>query len=451
MGLFSKARAIFGAVLLVLSMIAATSFAIAPSLPLLWLHYPTFRFLTGRIVSLWQDWAAYLFETYFGMQYVVTGDPIVPGAALALSNHRTRLDWAFLWPVLTRRGITPLLHIFLKSDIKKIPFMGWGTQCCRYLFLDRKWEADVANFTAMLRVIARGGRPQPTPDAQYFVLIFPEGTDLHAKALERSAAFAKENGLPEYRFVLHPRARGFIAATRELQAVPQGAGAPLADVYDITLGYAGAIAQNEAQLATGKTPSRVHCHVRRFPAAALPASDEALAAWLAERFAEKEAALELFYSSTGASDLASAFDHAIAARRAGGGVGVSTAASSLPAPGGSGPQPLSPGDIAASVAPQPIGAYVRGIAAMTAIGGAAAYAAFSHPLLTLAYIVTWVLVFKHALPALGGVDGIERRLVDPTPGKPPRLISVPEKGSSSSRTPGGAASSATPTPTPTPA
>jgi len=87
--------------------------------------------------------------------------------------------------------------------------------------------------------------------------------------------------------VLVPRAKGFVASVTGL------AGHVVA-VYDVTIGYVGGL-PSLWQWAKGRM-REVHLDVRRYPLAELPAAPEALAAWLAERFREKDARLERFYA-----------------------------------------------------------------------------------------------------------------------------------------------------------
>lgn len=63
-------------------------------------------------------------EFLFGMKCIVTGDPIIcEEPSLIIMNHRTRLDWLFLWSALFK--IDPVLltkeKIVLKSDLKRYP------------------------------------------------------------------------------------------------------------------------------------------------------------------------------------------------------------------------------------------------------------------------------------------------------------------------------------------
>lgn len=59
----------------------------------------------------------------------ITGHRVPFGeAALIISNHRTRVDWMFLWCLCLRQGQLSGLKIVLKESLKGIPGFGWATQ-----------------------------------------------------------------------------------------------------------------------------------------------------------------------------------------------------------------------------------------------------------------------------------------------------------------------------------
>jgi 1-acyl-sn-glycerol-3-phosphate acyltransferase len=95
---------------------------------------PWYRRLTGFFQSQWFSLVAFIFgdtftpnympffqcgtaltvlmtiiEHYCGIKYVFTGDATMLAEwsderKFVISNHRTRLDWAFLWPLGVRMG-----------------------------------------------------------------------------------------------------------------------------------------------------------------------------------------------------------------------------------------------------------------------------------------------------------------------------------------------------------
>lgn len=275
-----------GLLLIVGSMISIAMFGMFPLLVLLPLPfaYPAYRWLLSFIVGCWHAFSGLVLEKVFGIRSVVTGDAIDSTVgSILMSNHRTRLDWAMLWPVLARFGANHVLRIVLKADIRKIPILGWGCSIVRYIFLQRKWEEDSSHFHSMIRCIGDGG--------SYTLLIFPEGTDLNERGITASNAFADKAGRPRYTQILHPRTKGMVEAVNSLRS----ARAPLSVVYDVTIGYRGTIAQNEKMLAAGATPHTMETHIVAVPVASLPRVDENLAAWIERSFRIKEAALTAYY------------------------------------------------------------------------------------------------------------------------------------------------------------
>lgn len=284
--LSSRVRGAAGLLLIVGSMISIAMFGMFPLLVLLPLPfaYPAYRWLMSFIVGCWHAFSGLVLEKVFGIRSVVTGDAIDSTVgSILMSNHRTRLDWAMLWPVLARFGANHVLRIVLKADIRKIPILGWGCSVVRYIFLQRKWEEDASHFNSMIRCIGDGG--------SYTLLIFPEGTDLNERGITASNAFADKAGRSRYTQILHPRTKGMVEAVNSLRS----ARTPLSVVYDVTIGYRGTIAQNEKMLAVGATPHTMETHIVAVPVASLPRVDENLAAWIERSFRIKEAALTAYY------------------------------------------------------------------------------------------------------------------------------------------------------------
>ena len=281
-----------GAATIALSMVMVASFFLIP-LPLLLIHAPAYRFCTAHLVSAWQATVSAILQRWYGIRFRYSGERMdggSPASNLLITNHRTRLDWMLLWPLLDRYDLLPTLHIVLKADIRSMPYIGWACSMVRYIFLNRRWEADVAHFTALLRAISG------VPDEPYTVLLFPEGTDLHPSAIEKSAAFAAKTGLPPLTYTLHPRTRGFVHAVQTLR---RGA-RPLCTLYDGIVAFTGVIPQSEGFLIRGSVPRMIEIHMRTARAADLPSDDAGLAAWLTRRFEEKERVLGRFYAAAAA-------------------------------------------------------------------------------------------------------------------------------------------------------
>jgi 1-acyl-sn-glycerol-3-phosphate acyltransferase len=380
MAVLRIARGVAGLLLIACAVILTAVVGLGPALPLMLIAPRAFRAYTSWAAGQLFTFSAAVFELVYGVRTRHYGDGMPQGDGLALlsSNHRTRLDWATVWPLMVHYGRLSNLHIVLKAGLRNLPYVGWVVQLARHVFLERRWEADAAHLTGMLQYIAdaEGSGGAPT------VFIFPEGTDLSAKNLARSHEFAGKQGLPQYQHVLHPRTRGFAACATALRTARK----QLRTVYDVTLAYGGAVPQKESQLLTGRMPHTVHALVTAYPAASLPADDAGMDAWMVARFAEKERLLADFYAH-GGRELRPQLLQADGAAGGSGGSG-----------GGGGGKLL----------PTPWLAYTRAAAFIGALLCASVYAARTSPLLFWGFVALHHLVMAVVLRrAYGGADKLE--------------------------------------------
>ncbi|XP_076991096.1 lysocardiolipin acyltransferase 1 isoform X3 [Tamandua tetradactyla] len=178
-------------------------FMLGPFLPLMFLNPSWYRWINNRLVATWLTLPVALLETMFGVKVIITGDAFVPGErSVIIMNHRTRMDWMFLWNCLMRYSYLRLEKICLKASLKSVPGFGWAMQAAAYIFIHRKWKDDKNHFEDMIDYFCDIHEPLQ-------LLIFPEGTDLTENSKARSNDFAEKNGLQKYEYVLHPRTTGF--------------------------------------------------------------------------------------------------------------------------------------------------------------------------------------------------------------------------------------------------
>jgi 1-acyl-sn-glycerol-3-phosphate acyltransferase len=144
----------------------------ALAIPLLFLNYNLYRFVTSFIEACFLSWQSFLLRYSYGIRFVVTGAPLKRGTNVLMSNHPTRTDWMMSWPVFESRGFIQDLHFVAKTDVRAVPVIGWCMQQCRHVFLQRRWEADEAAMTSSLQLLAG------VPGESYSLLLFPEGTGL---------------------------------------------------------------------------------------------------------------------------------------------------------------------------------------------------------------------------------------------------------------------------------
>jgi len=213
---------------------------------------------------------------------VFSGDVELPREnAVLIANHQSMTDVQVLFLLARRERRLGDLKWFVKHSLKYWPGIGWGMTFLDCLFVRRDWAADRRRIEAVFSKLLGAKVP-------VWLVSFVEGTRLSAAKLARARDYAAGQARELPRHVLLPRARGFVASVTGLTG-------HVGAVYDVTIGYVGGL-PSLWQWAKGQM-REVHLHVRRYPLTELPASPEALAAWLEERFREKDERLERFYAS----------------------------------------------------------------------------------------------------------------------------------------------------------
>ncbi|CAI5453008.1 unnamed protein product [Caenorhabditis angaria] len=224
------------------------------------------REVADRLVGYWLTFPCSLVEWVFGVKFRVTGDLIDRNSpAIFIMNHRTRLDWLFLWNALYKMDpwLLTTEKITLKSPLRNIPGAGWAMSCGSYIFLNRNFENDQPNMTRIIKYFVETKK-------NYQILLFPEGTDKSDWANERSHNFAEKNGLTKFDYVLHPRTTGF-------------------SIF-------GEIVQTEIDLMkNGKFPEKVHLDVKKYDIEDLNKEIEEPEKWLTKLWNLKETRLRRFY------------------------------------------------------------------------------------------------------------------------------------------------------------
>ncbi|XP_075226211.1 lysocardiolipin acyltransferase 1-like isoform X2 [Lycorma delicatula] len=260
---------------------------LCPLLPLLFIRPCLYRRLTELVFAMWEMYPVVLMEVLFGTKIIVSGDEILPGeSSLLVMNHRTRLDWNFLWGAMFYASRRPShrLKFVLKAPIRHTPGPGWVMQMAGFLYIHRNWNYDQALLGRLLDYLR---------DIQhaYQVLIFPEGTDLTECSIKKSNAFADSHKLEHYKRVLHPKTTGFTYLTTKMRENDQ-----LDAIYDLSVGYPGALPQSELDVMKGIFPEEVHFFVKRYSTETIPRNESELKDWLNSIWKQKEQRLSEFYT-----------------------------------------------------------------------------------------------------------------------------------------------------------
>lgn len=242
-----------------------------------------FRAVNRLFARSWFNCLSWVLERVLGVEFRVTGDPLPPREnAFVIANHQSGCDIPALVVLATRCRRAGDLKWFVKDPIKWVPGIGWGLQFLDCIFVKRNWTADKDKILATFERL----RAHQVP---FWILSFVEGTRLTPAKLLRSQEYCRKAGLPVPRFSMSPRTRGF-------EATLEGLGALTDAVYDVTLGFEGyevGLVPGLRELFFGGM-NRVHVHVRRYAAAALPADREGRVAWVLARFEEKDQLLGRF-------------------------------------------------------------------------------------------------------------------------------------------------------------
>lgn len=121
--------------------------------------------------ALWLSMWPLLFEKVNGTKVVFYGDRITERErVLIIANHRTEVDWMYLWDLALRKGCIGFIKYVLKSSLMKLPIFGWGFHVLEFISVDRKWEVDGPVMTSMLSSFKDLSDP-------LWLALFPEGTD----------------------------------------------------------------------------------------------------------------------------------------------------------------------------------------------------------------------------------------------------------------------------------
>ncbi|EYU37758.1 hypothetical protein ABFS82_02G026500 [Erythranthe guttata] len=232
----------------------------------------------GSWIALWP----FLFEKINKTRVVFSGDSVPKNErVLIIANHRTEVDWMYLWNLALRKGCEGYIKYILKSSLMKLPVFGWVFHVMEFIPVERKWEADELKMKNMLS----GFRDERDP---LWLAVFPEGTDFTEQKCVRSQKYASENGLPIMKHVLLPKTKGFYACLDNLRD-------SLDAVYNITIGYRHNC-PSFMDNAFGVDPAEVHIHVRRIPLGEIPKSEKQISSWLMNIFKLKDQMLSEFYT-----------------------------------------------------------------------------------------------------------------------------------------------------------
>ncbi|CAF1097206.1 unnamed protein product [Adineta ricciae] len=204
--------------------------------------------------------------------------------AIILVNHRFEIDWLIGMVAAQKLGILGGLKIVGKRSLSLIPLLGWSWFFTESIFLRRVWETDKKVLENDIHQLLHG-----YPDNYYFSFLMAcEGTRYTERKREESMKYAREKNLPELKYHILPRTRGFTM-------IMQGAKGKIPAVYDFMLAFSKDSASPTFRTLLKGESCKAQLYIKRYPIAGIPYEDESKCAdWLHHLFQEKDRVYEHF-------------------------------------------------------------------------------------------------------------------------------------------------------------
>uniref|UniRef100_A0ACD5T8T8 Uncharacterized protein n=1 Tax=Avena sativa TaxID=4498 RepID=A0ACD5T8T8_AVESA len=241
-------------------------------------HYS--RKWTCFLFGMWLAMFPFLFEKINRTRFVFSGERVpAKECVLLFANHRTEVDWMYLWDLALRKGRLQSIKYILKKSLMKLPIFNWAFHIIEFIPVERNWEIDEP-------LIRRRLTGLKNPKDPLWLAVFPEGTDYTEKKCIRSQEYAAEHGLPILKNVLLPKIKGFNCCLQELRS-------NLDAVYDITIAYKHRL-PTFMDNVYGVDPSEVHIHTEIIQVSDIPVPEDEVSDWLMERFRLKDELLSEF-------------------------------------------------------------------------------------------------------------------------------------------------------------
>mmetsp|Transcript_26575 Transcript_26575/g.32229 ORF Transcript_26575/g.32229 Transcript_26575/m.32229 type:complete len:391 (+) Transcript_26575:288-1460(+) len=230
-----------------------------------------------------------------GIKVHVTGDELVPGEnVLLLSNHKSNVDYMYIWSLFARRDIpncnasVGTFRAIAKRELRNLWIWSMGFKSMGFCFLSREWSTDEAHIVKWLGAIKKDNLPCQ-------IVLYPEGTRYTDAKKPNSDEYARRMGYRPYENeLLFPRTKGLVLLYREAREY-------IPCVLDMTVVYTkndeilkGSLLGTKALwavlmgniIAPGLTD--VHIHIHRHPIDQIPDESEKLTRWCMDVWDDKD-------------------------------------------------------------------------------------------------------------------------------------------------------------------
>ncbi|MEQ2159379.1 1-acyl-sn-glycerol-3-phosphate acyltransferase delta [Goodea atripinnis] len=192
--------------------------------------------------------------------------------AIVVLNHAFEIDFLCGWTFCERFGVLGSSKVLAKKELAYVPVIGWMWYFLEIVFCKRKWEEDRTTVAQSLQNL----RDYPE---NYWFLLYCEGTRFTPKKHQISMQVAEGKGLPQLKYHLLPRTKGFYVTVQNLRGTA-------AAVYDSTLNFRNNEVPTLLGILNGKK-YHADLYVRRIPLESVPDDEAECAAWLHKLYQEK--------------------------------------------------------------------------------------------------------------------------------------------------------------------
>ncbi|EDR29185.1 1-acylglycerol-3-phosphate acyltransferase, putative [Entamoeba dispar SAW760] len=252
-------------------------------LPIYILYRPLYQWIFQRVTEVYMMYFPLVFYYINGNRIYVSGDKMIENAnAIWISNHSHWVDFVPVCLVAPKCGRIGSMRYFMKDDIKKIPFIGFGFYMMDSIYLKRNFQLDQHHINETFKRFRNKYYP-------FWLIIFPEGTRAKPEKIVEAQKYCLEHKLPIYKNLLNPRHTGLFVSLKQLRNV-------VPYVYDITLGY-----PNTVSLASCFCPGEgvnIHMNVNRIDVKDIPEDENEFKQWLSNIWKHKDELVD-YYKENG--------------------------------------------------------------------------------------------------------------------------------------------------------
>lgn len=123
--------------------------------------FPTLTYNASSHIaySVWRAIQS-IFTSINSARIITTGDQLPHGeSAIVVANHVSWTDFYMIQALAIRSGMLGRCRWFAKSQLKWVPFLGWGLWAMGMPLVSRNWVRDRAELDSIFGRIVRNHRP----------------------------------------------------------------------------------------------------------------------------------------------------------------------------------------------------------------------------------------------------------------------------------------------------